>query len=180
MSSETGRWWSLSPRRRRVAITATTGSGLLTLVVTSAVGRSDWRDVVGLACSVTAIAAIVTTISLPIVDDRRTNPLLGLDRRTKRRALRCIRHGNRDGAPVGVDLEQMAFFWGRAQVRGSRLAPPMGLLMFGRALTQTTLWVQIFSVGFAVFFIASAVYGIRDVRLCRRFLISSMGSSPHS
>lgn len=178
MSSETGRWWSLSPRRRRVAIIATSGSGLLTLVAAGlAAGWSDWRDVVGMVCSVTAIAAIVTTISMPIVDDRRRNPLLRLDRRTKRRAFRCIRRGDCVGAPVGIDLDQVAFFWGGAQVRSLRLPLPMGLLVFGGALADRALWFQIFRVGFALVFIISVVHALRDVRLCRRFLIASVGSS---
>jgi len=178
MASDTGRWWSLSPRRRMVAVIATAGSGLLTLITAGlAGGWSDWRDVVGIACSVAAIAAIVTTISMPMVDGRRKSPLWGLDRRTKRRALHCIRHGDPDGAPVGINLEQVAFFWGDAQMRGLRLSLPIGLLVFGNQLPDGALWFRIFGVGFALVFLVSVVYGLRDVRLCRRFLVSSVGGS---
>lgn len=116
------RW---SPRLRRVAIIAATGSGLLTLVATGlAVGWSDWPDVVGMACSVPL--SLDRDNDQHASDDRHRNPLLGTDRRTKRRAFRCIRRGNRDGAPVGVDLEQVAFFWGRAQAHSLRLVRRWG------------------------------------------------------
>jgi hypothetical protein len=52
-----------------MAIIATAGSGLITLVVAGlALGWSDWRDVVSLSCSVSALAAIVTTLSMPMVE----------------------------------------------------------------------------------------------------------------
>lgn len=179
MSSESGRWWSLSSRRRRVAIIATVGSGLLALVVAGwAAGWSDWRDVVGVVCPVVAIAALVTTNRIPpMVDDRRRNLLLELDRRTKRRALRCIRRGDRDGAPVGISLEQVAFLWGDTQVRSLRVLLPMALLMLGDTLRDGALWFRILGIGLALVFLVLVVYGVRDVRLCRRFLISAVGGS---
>ncbi|GAB3914096.1 hypothetical protein GCM10011575_18540 [Microlunatus endophyticus] len=163
-----------------MAVIATAGSGLLALVIAGlAGGWSDWRGVVSLTCGVAAIAAIVTTIRMPMVDDRRGNPLLGLDRRTKRRALRCIRHGDCEGAPIGVNLGHVAFFWGDAQVRGLRLLVPMVLLVLGNALTDGALWFWIFGVGFVVVAVVSVIRGIRDIRACRRFLISRVsGSAP--
>lgn len=162
-----------------MAIIATAGSGLITLVVAGlTLGWSDWRDVVSLVCSVSALAAIVTTISMPMVDKGRRDPLPGMDSLTKRRALRCIRHGDRAGAPVGVDLEQVAFFWGRAQMRALRLFLPTVVFLVAGALTATGLWSQIFRIALVLVTVPFAVYGIRDVRLCRRFLITDAGNPP--
>ncbi|QDP95287.1 hypothetical protein FOE78_04620 [Microlunatus elymi] len=112
---------------------------------------------------------------MPIVGSRveRVNPLARLDSRTKRRALRCIRRGATGDAPVGVDLEAIAFFWGRSQVRSLRLAWPLVFILFGGALTDTEAWIQIGRIAFAIVLVPLIVYAVRDVRSCRRYLAAS-------
>jgi hypothetical protein len=83
-------------------------------------GCSDWRDAVGAACLVGAIALMVTTLGAPIVEDRAE--WIGSDPSTgpqdQAMGIRSIRRAVTSGeaasdpvnSPAGVDLEQLAFY----------------------------------------------------------------------
>ncbi|HEY9290923.1 MAG TPA: hypothetical protein VIP98_06570 [Microlunatus sp.] len=181
MSSKCDRSWSLSPRRRWIVIIASVGGGFLALVVAGAtLGWSDLGDVIAIVCVVTGGVLLLTTLTVPKIDDRSDwkNPVRRLDGRTKRRALRCIRHGDVGGAPAGLDLEAFAFHWGRLQARSLRMSLPLGLIVFGGLLTETDLWMQLLRIAFVITTVVVAVYAFRDLQLCQRFLdAASSGES---
>lgn len=174
MSSDAGRWWSLTRRRRRVVAIATAGSGLIALIVGGAVtGWSAGLEVVGFGCLAAAVGYLVTTLGAPMVGDRPDwrDPLWGMDRRTKRRALRCIRRSDLVGAPTDVDLEQVGFYWGRRQAKSLRLVPIVVVVVVVDGLIDSHLWYQLACIAFVLTTAAVVIYQIRDMRLCRRFLL---------
>lgn len=184
MAPDAGRWWSLTRRRRRVVTVTTVGSGLVaSIIVAAATGWANWLGVLGLGCFAAGVGYMVTTIGAPMVGDRPEwkDPLLGMDRRTRRRALRCVRRRDLVGAPTGVDLEQFAFYWGRRQTKSLRLAPLLVLVVLFNGLTEAALWYRISCLALLLAAAAAFVYGVRDMRLCRRFLLQfPFGEDPGS
>src|SRR3954447_25137182 len=131
MLADGERWWSLSRRRRRAATWSTVLGALLTMAVAGPlIGWSDWRAVLGLACTVAGFALMATTITAPMVGDRAypIEPAQPLDKRTRRRAWRCIRRGDTTCAPGGLDLQRIALDWGWEKVRSLRMALWIGLI----------------------------------------------------
>jgi hypothetical protein len=176
MLADGERWWSLTPRRRRAATWATVLAALLTMAVAGPlIGWSDWRAVLGLACTVAGFALMTTTITAPMVGDRadRSSPAQPLDKRTRRRAWRCIRKGDTRYAPAGLDLQQVALDWGWEKVRSLRMALWIGLIFLGGAVYDEYRWMQIVGLGYLALLIAVVPPILHDVRLCRRFLIET-------
>jgi amino acid transporter len=175
MSSEAVRSWSLTPRRRRVVIIATCGSGAIAFVVAAlTLGWSEWWDVVGITSSASGIALLLTTVDAPMIEDRADwkNPVPRMDRRTKRRALRCIRRGETVGAPAGVDLEVVSFYWGWRQMKSLRSALGLALLLLGDQLGNGW-WMRLIGIAFGIWTVLFLAYAVRDIRSCRRFLDAS-------
>jgi hypothetical protein len=169
------RWWTLSRRRRIVVAAVTVGSGMGTFVAAGlGLGEPDlWPDVPAMALTVAGLGMLIALIGAPITGDRPDwrNPIPALDTRTKRRALRCIRHRTAAGAPAEVDLDQFAFYWGRQAARTFRWYVGGSLIFLGGTLLDTDRWTEIFRVAALLLFAGALVFAVRDLRRCRRYLI---------